>query len=127
MTVFYLIIFAAIALIMHEMQQSKKQNLLLDREKTHLATHDRLTNLLNFEAFHRNMNDLIVSGTPIVLMLLDCTNLKSMNDAKGFQEGDQILKQMAELLKVSFPESLIFARYGGDDFAVVMDKQKMTV
>jgi diguanylate cyclase (GGDEF)-like protein len=127
MTVLYLIIFTAIALIMKEIQLSKRQNMLLDREKTHLATHDRLTDLLNFEAFHRNMNDLIESGTSTVLMLLDCTDLKSMNDAKGFQEGDQILKQMAGLLKVSFPESLIFARYGGDEFAVVMDKKRMKV
>ncbi len=43
---------------------------------------------------------------------------------RGFQAGNFILKQMADLLQILFKDSLFIARYGGDEFAVVMPLNK---
>ena len=94
--------------------------------KAQSSTHDRLTGLLNFEEFHRRLGDIVNKEQELALILLDCNDLKSMNDTKGFEKGHMILKQMAELLNQLLPEAIMFARYGGDEFAVVIRLQDVS-
>jgi len=94
--------------------------------KVQSSTHDRLTGLLNFEEFHRRLGNIVNKEQELALILMDCNDLKSMNDSKGFEKGNMILKQMAELLNQFFPEAIMSARYGGDEFAVVIRLQDVS-
>lgn len=97
------------------------QKQLLAHEKKHLSTHDPLTGLYNFQEFHRQMELIVHQKKPIVLVLADCKDLKSLNTTNGFQGVNDILKQAAQLLRIMFPESSLISRYGGDEFAIVME------
>lgn len=97
------------------------QTQLLDKEKKHLSTHDALTGLYNYEEFHRQLEQLVVAERSIVLVLMDCKDLKSLNTTNGFNGVNRILRQAAQLLRIMFPEALIICRYGGDEFAIVLE------
>ncbi len=100
---------------------TERQKQQLNHEKDHLSTHDGLTGLMNFEAYHNRLEELLLKEDMLVLVHIDCTDLKSMNNAQGFQGGNRVLKQIADLLKIVFSdEALMIARYGGDEFALVL-------
>lgn len=92
----------------------------LSEEKSMLASRDALTGLLNYEETHRRLEKLVGEGEPLLLVLVDCADLKAMNVAKGYRTGNLILKQIAELLGISFPDAKLIARYGGDEFAIAL-------
>ncbi|CAG7604795.1 Adaptive-response sensory-kinase SasA [Paenibacillus solanacearum] len=100
-----------------DIEHQKQQ---LTNEKKHLSTHDALTGLYNFQEFHKQMEKLVGSGEPVILVLMDCKDLKSLNTTNGFQGVNKILKQVAQLLRIIFPEAELICRYGGDEFAIVL-------
>lgn len=98
----------------------------LDRirnERYLLSQKDSLTGLYNYDECHRRLEQRIQINQPLVLLLIDCTDLKAMNTSGGFQAGNFVLKQMADLLQILFKDAIFIARYGGDEFAVVMPLQ----
>jgi diguanylate cyclase (GGDEF)-like protein len=97
-----------------------KQADSLYKEKSMLVSCDPLTGLLNFNEAHRRLEKLINEGEPLLLVLIDCADLKAMNVTKGYRTGNLILKQIAELLTISFPDAKLIARYGGDEFALAL-------
>lgn len=107
---------------MHAIEQQKQR---LTNEKLHLSTHDSLTGLCNFQEFHRQMGIFMDQKEAIMLVLIDCKNLKSLNTTNGFQGVNKILKQAAELLCIMFPDASLIARYGGDEFAIVIEPTDM--
>jgi nitrogen-specific signal transduction histidine kinase len=52
-----------------------------------LSTYDPLTGLYNYETYHKQLDYLIHSKFPFILIHIDCTDLKSMNSKQGFEEG----------------------------------------
>jgi diguanylate cyclase (GGDEF)-like protein len=56
---------------------------------------------------------------------MDCKDLKSLNSTNGFNGVNRILKQAAQLLRIMFPEALVISRYGGDEFAIVLETNDM--
>ncbi|PUA38814.1 histidine kinase [Paenibacillus elgii] len=103
----------------------EQQKQLLTKEKKHLSTHDSLTGLYNFQEFHKQMEQLVKQKEPIILVLIDCKDLKSLNTTNGFQGVNKILRQAAELLRIMFPDALLICRYGGDEFAIVLRSDDM--
>ncbi|CAG7622009.1 ATP-binding protein [Paenibacillus allorhizosphaerae] len=103
--------------IYYDIEHQKQQ---LTNEKKHLSTHDALTGLYNFQEFHKQLEKLGGSGEPVILVLMDCKDLKSLNTTNGFQGVNKILKQVAQLLRIIFPEAELICRYGGDEFAIVL-------
>lgn len=88
------------------------------------ATHDSLTSLLNRRAFTSELVKWLgqASGlaTPTVLMQLDLDHFKPVNDQGGHLLGDELLRQLSDVLKSSVRQSDMAARMGGDEFAILL-------
>ena len=89
-----------------------------------LSTVDDLTDLYNFRAFKQTLETELKRharyNRPMNLLMIDVDNFKKVNDNFGHLVGDQVLKQMAELLKKSVRACDYLARYGGEEFAVIL-------
>jgi diguanylate cyclase (GGDEF)-like protein len=89
-----------------------------------LSTVDDLTDLFNYRAFKQTLETELKRharyNRPLNLLMIDIDNFKKVNDSFGHLVGDQVLKQMAELLKKSVRACDHLARYGGEEFAVIL-------
>lgn len=84
---------------------------------------DALTGLYNREYLHAQQEQWTeVSQQPLSLIYADVTGLKLINDYLGHQEGDELLKDAAQLLQTSIQRRHIVIRAGGDEFMVVMPR-----
>ncbi|GEM83593.1 hypothetical protein MHY01S_17590 [Meiothermus hypogaeus NBRC 106114] len=85
---------------------------------------DPLTGLLNRRGFERQMQRLIrlagERGKPITLALLDIDRFKRVNDTYGHPVGDEVLKQLAELLRKASRSDDLAVRLGGEEFGLVL-------
>jgi diguanylate cyclase (GGDEF)-like protein len=93
------------------------------RQIRHLHLHDKLTGLLNrkhFEDMLRRLNKR--RNLPFSLIIGDVNGLRLVNDAFGHQEGDKLLVAMANVLKESCRKDDLVARWGGDEFAVLLPR-----
>ena len=88
-----------------------------------LSINDSLTGLYNRNFFEEEMRRLSDSRSlPMGLIVCDINGLKLINDTKGHEEGDDLLRACSEILCASFRQSDIIARIGGDEFVVLLPK-----
>ncbi len=89
-----------------------------------LADKDSLTLLYNHGAFHAKLNIELERaaryGRPLSVIMLDLDSFKEINDAYGHIVGDRILVMTAGVLCAHLRKSDVAARYGGDEFAVIL-------
>jgi diguanylate cyclase (GGDEF)-like protein len=89
-----------------------------------MAARDVLTGLYNrsmfAEALKQTFSLAVRKGAPIALLLFDVDNLKSINDQHGHLAGDMVLREAANLTLATARTSDIVARFGGDEFAVIL-------
>src|SRR5437588_7719730 len=91
-----------------------------------LARHapDPLTGLPGRRAFHELYRRLTASarqrGTGVLLLVLDVLHLKEINDRFGYTVGDDVLRTVADALVESSRSTDLVARYGGDEFTVLL-------
>ncbi len=90
-----------------------------------VAMKDGLTGLFSRNAFHLRVKEAINSfkekGEPFSLILFDVDKFKSVNDTLGHVAGDKVLKKVAECLEETFRKDDFIARYGGDEFVVLIE------
>lgn len=90
----------------------------------YLVDHDFLTGLYNRRYFEHELAQEIERaaryGFPGVVLLIDVDNFKTVNDTFGHVAGDDLLKEIAGLLKHRMRQTDILARIGGDEFAVLL-------
>jgi diguanylate cyclase (GGDEF)-like protein/PAS domain S-box-containing protein len=90
----------------------------------HMAEHDALTGLFNRRRFEEELDRHIAHGRRYgmsgALLLLDLDDFKRVNDNFGHRAGDRVLTAVATVLTHRLRESDIVARFGGDEFAVLM-------
>ncbi|MBI5049007.1 MAG: diguanylate cyclase [Deltaproteobacteria bacterium] len=94
-----------------------------------LAVTDRLTELYNHDFFYTRLdeefNRAVRYETPISLIMMDLDDFKKINDSYGHRTGDQVLKEIADLIKKLVRKTDIVARYGGEEFAVILPHTNM--
>jgi len=88
----------------------------------HLAKYDTLTNIPNRRTFRDTLLKYIAlakrNNEPLSLLFLDLDNFKSVNDSFGHKVGDEVLKEVAYILKTNTRDSDICARWGGEEFVL---------
>jgi diguanylate cyclase (GGDEF)-like protein len=87
-----------------------------------VSRHDGLTGLNNhtwfFEIANEEVNSAHRDHRPLTLLLADIDFFKQVNDLHGHPAGDEVLRQVAELLRESFDEHGSLGRVGGEEFGI---------
>ncbi len=92
-----------------------------ERQLTHLTFHDQVTGLYNRTFLEEEIRRLDTERQlPLSMIMIDVNGLKMVNDALGHQEGDRLLRRVAQLLRQSCRQEDIVARWGGDEFVVLL-------
>ena len=90
----------------------------------HMADHDDLTGLFNRRRFEEELERHVAHGRRYgmdgALLLLDLDDFKAVNDGHGHRAGDSVLTAVGAVLRNRLRESDVVARFGGDEFAVLM-------
>jgi diguanylate cyclase len=110
-----------------ELDQSAKRITSMRRELAsarRAASIDDLTRIANRRCFDHELRKAAahaeVKREPMSLLMLDIDRFKTFNDTHGHQMGDQVLKQVAQILTRSVKGRDLAARYGGEEFAVIL-------
>jgi len=94
------------------------------REMSYQASHDALTGLVNRREFERQVNLAVetakTESTQHVLCYMDLDRFKAVNDTCGHIAGDNMLREVAGLLREQVRDSDIVGRIGGDEFAMLL-------
>ncbi len=89
-----------------------------------MANHDPLTGLFNRRRFLDTFEERLAQarryGTNGALLFLDLDNFKGINDTLGHQAGDEYLINFSRLLQERIRKTDILARFGGDEFAILL-------
>lgn len=96
-----------------------------DQKQKYLSTHDKLTGLLNKEAFYKKVEQTIKLNplNQYVMLCLDIEHFKLINDLFGRKAGDDFLVRIAESLRQNVTTTEIYGRIGSDRFALLLEKQ----
>jgi two-component system cell cycle response regulator len=110
---------------LHKLLIHPINNAIMYHNAMKLAMEDSLTGLGNRRQFDqqlkRAMHHANRQKSRIGLIVGDLNKFKTINDTHGHHAGDQVLKQFAEALKLSVRDSDSLFRFGGDEFAVLVE------
>ena len=115
---------ALVCLILARQVLAILENRELNGRLEALATTDPLTGLVNHRVFHKRLAEEAErarrEGRTIAVVLMDLDNFKFFNDAYGHTVGDNVLRRVARALTGCAHSGDTVARFGGDEFALVM-------
>ena len=96
----------------------------ISRQLALMANTDEITGLNNLRFFLERLKTGVVAAVknrePLSLILLDINNFKKYNEIHGHFCGDLILRKMAILLQQDIPPGAEIARFGGDEFSIIL-------
>ena len=99
-------------------------NISLFEKTQHQAKTDGLTGMLNHRMFYETLEIELRRaqryGGKLSIVMIDIDDLKPINDSYGHRAGDMAIKQIARRISACIRQIDIAARYGGDEFAVVL-------
>ena len=117
LTFFISLTMVCISIFNQRISEAKK-----DEELEELATKDKLTGLLSFEYFTTLVRERIkeynIQKGNSVFLFVNVTNFKVYNDQKGFEQGNEFLKKVGQLLSEEFNEYSLICRQSDDHFVV---------
>ena len=95
----------------------------LNQQLQFSAYHDTMTNLYNRAWFNTCLDDAINvashDNSKFGVLLLDIDDMKNINDSRGHNAGDELIRQAATLLRKFERDTIIPFRFGGDEFLVL--------
>lgn len=110
-----------VVLVFHDVTQERR----MARQISWQATHDSLTGLSNRGEFDTQLSELIQDSKTQhrkhALLYLDLDQFKVINDTCGHTAGDELLKELSQLLVRHLPKNATLARLGGDEFGVLLE------
>ena len=114
---------AATQTVFRDVTQRKQ----LEARLTHEAFHDALTGLPNRSLFRDRLEHAVAVRPPnadvcLVMLFLDLDDFKAVNDSLGHEAGDQLLQVVAQRLREQIRTADTVARFGGDEFAILMEQ-----
>ncbi|MDH3748934.1 MAG: diguanylate cyclase, partial [Gammaproteobacteria bacterium] len=96
----------------------------LTRKMSYQATHDPLTGLINRREFERRLDEALDAAhsdeAAHMLFYMDLDRFKAVNDSCGHQAGDNMLREVAALIKEQVRDSDFVGRLGGDEFGALL-------
>ncbi|MDB4939297.1 MAG: domain/GGDEF domain protein [Labilithrix sp.] len=88
------------------------------------AAHDALTGLFNRRYFDRRLREEVAHAKrhkrPFSIVLLDLDHFKLVNDTYGHEDGDRVLRHLAEIAQAQLREDDVACRYGGEEFVLLL-------
>lgn len=109
-----------VVLVFHDVSAQR----IMANEITYRATHDQLTGLLNrseFELLLKSVTENYKNPDEAnALMFIDLDQFKVVNDSCGHAAGDKLLKEISNVIQNCIRTTDIFARIGGDEFAIIL-------
>ncbi|MPQ42613.1 tetratricopeptide repeat-containing diguanylate cyclase [Clostridium tarantellae] len=120
--IYLLISLVLITLLILIYSQNKKIT-CLNNELKKLSLTDPLTGAYNKRFFYSELNKLTNKKAHITFIMIDIDYFKNYNDNYGHMYGDEVLKQLVNLLKNVFFNDLVI-RYGGEEFCIISEDTK---
>jgi diguanylate cyclase (GGDEF)-like protein/PAS domain S-box-containing protein len=121
----------AIAMTMSDVTLRKRiESQLLEKQQhlDHLAHHDQLTGLPNRLYLAAHLPEAIAearrTGATLAVLFLDLDRFKHINDSRGHEVGDKLLKTVAQRIRTTVRNEDVVVRMGGDEFIVVLKSVK---
>jgi diguanylate cyclase (GGDEF)-like protein len=119
------IIFNILAYFMVVLRLKSKVSSFTDKKLLEKSAQcDLMTEFYNHETsmklLLKEIEKSVVTGSPLSLIMIDIDNFKEINDKYGHMQGDEIIKDVADVIKKHVREGDKIGRYGGDEFIVIL-------
>ena len=115
------------SLEVHQLKTTTEALRVANEQLRMLAMHDPLTSLPNRNSLNERLSDALTraarSHDPVALLFIDLDGFKRVNDEFGHAAGDEVLREVARRLPQALRATDMVARFGGDEFVVLLDTE----
>lgn len=107
-----------------------RQLRVLNEKLRYTSTVDHLTKIFNRRSIEKQLAGEVeraqLTERPLTIVIFDIDHFKKINDAYGHISGDQVLEELASLVKSSIRRSDHFGRWGGEEFLIILSDTKQS-